>query len=91
MLNFYIVTDNLNMTIATGRATLAGQIEGDGPDERGYSGPPDWGLRVRLTISPRKKLIVTKPYNKPRNIMNTRRRQRTGETEQGIERLGGIL
>ena len=68
-------------TLATGRATLAGQIEGDDPDERGYPGPPGWGLGVRLTTSPCKKLIVTKPYNKPRNVM----------TEQGIERLGGVL
>ena len=62
---------------ATGRATLAGQVEADGPDERGYPGPPGWGLGVRLTTSPCKKIIVTKPYNKPRNVMNTRLRQRT--------------
>jgi hypothetical protein len=31
--------------------------------------------------SPCKKLIVKKPYNKPRNVMNTRRRQRTGSTD----------
>ena len=29
---------------ATCRVTLAGQVEGDGPDERGYPGPPGWGL-----------------------------------------------
>jgi len=49
---------------ATGRATLAGQFEGDGLDKRGYPGPPGWGLGVRLT-SPCNKIIVTKPYNKP--------------------------
>ena len=43
------------VALATGRATLAGQGEGDGPDERGYPGPPGWGLGVRLTTSPRKK------------------------------------
>jgi len=42
------------VTLATGRATLAGQVEGDGPDERGYSGPPGWGFGVRLTTSPLK-------------------------------------
>jgi hypothetical protein len=41
--------------LATGRVTLAGQVEGDGPDERGYPGPRGWGLGVRLTTSPRKK------------------------------------
>ena len=59
------------VALATGRTTLAGQVEGDGPDERGYPGPPGWGLGVRLTTSPHKKLIVTKPYNKPWNVMNT--------------------
>ena len=40
---------------ATGRATLAGQVEGDGPDKRGYADPPGWRLGVRLTTSPCKK------------------------------------
>jgi hypothetical protein len=52
---------------ATGRVTVAGQVEGDGPDKGGYPGPPGWGLGVRLTTSPCKKIIVTKPYDKPRN------------------------
>jgi len=69
------------VALATGRATLAGQVEGDGPDEREYPGPPGWGLGVRLTTSPCKNLFVTKPYNKPRNVMNTRRRQRITETK----------
>ena len=64
------------IALATGRATLAGQVDGDGPDERGYPGSPGRELGVRLTTSPCKKLIVTKPYNKPRNVMNNRRRQR---------------
>jgi len=55
------------VALATGRATLAGHVEGDGPDERGYPGPPGWGLGVRLTALSCKKLIVTKPNNKPRN------------------------
>ena len=44
------------VALVTGRATLAGQIKGDDQDERGYPGPPGWGLGVRLTISPRKKI-----------------------------------
>src|SRR5215468_8778933 len=64
------------VALATGRATLAGQVEGDGPDRMGYTGPPGWGFGVRLTTSPCEKRLVTKPYNKPRNAMNTRLRQR---------------
>jgi hypothetical protein len=40
------------VALATGRATLAGQVEGDGPDK----GPPGWGLSDWLATSPRKKL-----------------------------------
>jgi len=32
------------VALATGRATLAGQVEGDGPYERGYPGPPGYPL-----------------------------------------------
>jgi len=41
--------DNHNFTITK-------QINGDDPDKKGYPGPPDWGLGVRLTApSGRKK------------------------------------
>ena len=50
------------VALATGRATLAGQVEGDGPDEWGYPGPSGWGLGVSLTTWPCKKLIVMKPF-----------------------------
>jgi len=43
------------VALATGRATLVGQVKGDGPNERAYPGPPGWGLGVRLTTSPCKK------------------------------------
>jgi hypothetical protein len=42
---------------ATGMSSLARQVKGDDPDKKGYSGPPGWGLGVRLTISPRKTYI----------------------------------
>jgi hypothetical protein len=44
------------VALATGRATLAGQVEGDGSDKRGYPGPPGWGLSDWPATSPRKKL-----------------------------------
>ena len=48
------------VALATGRATLAGQVEVGGPEERGYPDPPGWVLAVRLTTSPCKSLVVTK-------------------------------
>jgi hypothetical protein len=42
--------------LATGRATLAGQVESDGPDKKGYPGPPGWGLSDWLATSPHKKI-----------------------------------
>jgi len=79
------------VALATGRATFAGQVEGDDPDERGYPGAPGWGLGVRLTTSPRKKSIVTKPYNKPWNAMNTRRRQKTTDLTFGTWNVQAML
>ena len=64
------------VALATGRATLVGQVERDGPDKTGYPDPPSWGLGVRLTTSPCKKRVVMKPYSKPRNAVNTQLRQR---------------
>jgi hypothetical protein len=43
------------VALATGRATLAGQVEGDGPDKRGYPGPPGWALSDWPAISSLKK------------------------------------
>jgi hypothetical protein len=31
-------------SVATGRASHAGQVKGDDLDEKGYPGPPGWGL-----------------------------------------------
>jgi hypothetical protein len=41
-------------SVATGRVSLAGQVKGDDPDQKGYPDPPGWGLGVRLTTSHRK-------------------------------------
>ena len=39
----------LTVAYATGRASHATQVKGDDPDEKGYPGPPGWGLGVGLT------------------------------------------
>jgi hypothetical protein len=41
-------------SVATGRVSLIGQVKGEDPDQKGYPGPPGWGLGVRLTTSHRK-------------------------------------
>jgi len=78
------------VALASGMATLAGQVEGDDPEGRGYPGPPGWGLGVRLTTSPRKKSNVTEPY-KPRNVMNTRQRQRATDLTFGTWNVQTML
>jgi hypothetical protein len=55
-------------SVATGRASHAGQIEGGDLDKMGYPGPPGWGLGVGLTTPPCKKPIVT----------NSQRREKLG-------------
>jgi hypothetical protein len=45
----------LAVAYVIGRATHARQVKGDDPDEKGYPGPPGWGLGVRLTTPPHKK------------------------------------
>jgi len=47
-------------SIATGRATHAGQVKGEHPDKERYPGPPGWGLGVLLATAPRKKSIAAK-------------------------------
>ena len=34
----------LAVAYATGRASHARQVKGDDPDEKGYTGPPGWGV-----------------------------------------------
>jgi hypothetical protein len=50
----------LVVAYATGRASHARQVKGDDSDEKGYPGPPGWGLDMRLTTSPCKKIYCYK-------------------------------
>jgi hypothetical protein len=50
----------LAVAYAIGRASHAGWVKGDGPDKKGYPGPPGWGFGVGLTTPHSKKLTVTK-------------------------------
>jgi len=52
-------------SVATGRATLAGQVKVEHPDKERYTGPPGWGLgRWASTPSPGKKNIHAKNLDK---------------------------
>jgi len=46
---------------ATVRASHARQVKVDDPDEKGYPGPPDWGLGVGLTTPYRKNNLFRNP------------------------------
>jgi hypothetical protein len=43
---------------ATDRVFHAREVKGDDPDEKGYPGSPGWGLGVRLTSPPHKKILL---------------------------------
>ena len=52
-------------SVATGRATLAGQVKGEHPYKERYTGPPGWGLgRWARTPSPGKKTHMLKNLDK---------------------------
>ena len=82
-------------SVATGRATLAGQVKGEHPDKERYTGPPGWGLgRWARTPSPAKK---THKAKKPRQgiiktdgLSNTRQKARKGLTNYGTWNVQGI-
>jgi hypothetical protein len=70
-------------SVATGGASLAGQVKGDDQDEKGYSGPSGWELDVRLT-SPRKNDDVEKTLEMPRGgLIHTCIRKRIWLLVQG--------
>jgi len=50
----------LAVAYATGKASDAGQVTGDNPDEKGYPGPPGWGLVVGVFNPPLKILNFEK-------------------------------
>jgi hypothetical protein len=60
--------------VAIGKVSHAGQVKGEDPDNKAYSGPPGWGLDVRPTTSSRKKGDVEKTSDMPRRGLIIRRR-----------------
>jgi hypothetical protein len=62
----------LVVACATGRASHARQVKGDDPDKKGYPGLPGWGLDVRLTTSPRKKILLRNLKMRPRPTQSCR-------------------
>ena len=63
----------LVVAYATGWASHARQVKGDDPDEKGYSGPPGWGLGMRLTTSTcKKKILLRNLKRRPRPTQGCR-------------------
>jgi len=62
----------LVVAYATGRASHARQVKGDDPDKKGYPGPPGWGLGMRLTTSPCKKILLRNLKRRPRPTQGCR-------------------
>jgi hypothetical protein len=60
----------LAVAYATGRTSHARQ--GDDPDKKGYPGPPGWGLNVRLTTPPHKKILLRDLKRRPRPAQGCR-------------------
>ena len=52
------------------------------PDKREYPGPPGWGLGVRLTTSPRKKIFVTKTLQRASERNDYPTETKTARTDQ---------
>jgi hypothetical protein len=42
----------LKVAYATGGASHATKVKGDDSEKEGYTGPPGWGLGVRLSTPP---------------------------------------
>jgi hypothetical protein len=62
--------------VTNGRLSYAGQVKGDDPDEKGYPGPPGWGLGVRLTNSNCTNMYVDIAWKMP---------------QVGLEKKGDVL
>jgi hypothetical protein len=56
----------LAVAYATGRASHARPVKGDDPDKKGYPDPPGWGLGMRLTTPPHKKILLRDLKRRPR-------------------------
>ena len=46
-------------SLAPGRATHAGHVKGEGPDEQPFTSPPGWGLGIGLTTLSNKTPYIT--------------------------------
>ena len=72
----------LGLAYATGRASHATQVKGDGPDTKGYSGCQVWVFGVGLTTPPSKKICCYESRAKKKlDRLNNDGRKKTRYTE----------
>jgi hypothetical protein len=81
----------LAVAYATGRASHARQVKGVDPDKKGYPGPPGWGLGVRLTTPPRKKILLRNLKRRPRPIQGCRADDDDDDDDRYVFRVGSII
>jgi hypothetical protein len=63
---------------ATGRASNARQVKGDGPDKKGHPGNPGWGFGVGLT-TPHSKNVLLRKSKKGKSWIDLTMLERVGD------------
>jgi hypothetical protein len=74
----------LAVVYATGRASHVRQVKGDDPDKKGYPGPPGWGLGVRITSPPHKKILLRDLRRRPTPTQDCRADDEDDDNECGL-------
>ena len=76
----------LVVAYTTGRASHTRQAKGNDPDEKGYPGPPGWGLGMRLTTSHcKKKILLRNLKRRPRPTQGCRA---DDDDDDDLQKLG---
>jgi hypothetical protein len=75
----------LAVAYATGRASHARQVKGDGPGKKGYPGPPGWEFGVGLTTPHSKRAYCYESRTKKKSWMDLTMMERVGDRWKQME------